>query len=349
MIGVVGLALLATAGPAAAIDNGGLGIRPANEPDFFHLSLYPGAATDATAIVSNHTQTPVTLLTYPVDALSSPQGTFALASETDPRAGVGAWVQMNVEQITVPANSELKVPFRLSVPAGTPPGDYAGGLIIQSPMVQGETSTLDDGTAVRLDTIQRQGVRIYLTVTGTALESLQHSELSWAQTGDTITFTLPVRNTGNTILHPTATLDVSGWVGANTQLTFDTPESLLPGATLDLHAQLTNAPLIQVGSADATITSEAGTEQVQTSLVYAPWALLGISLVVLAAAVYGVWRAARFVRRARRAIAAQVSRAEPRTGLPKTAPLPVEFSTVARHGSVSVTVFPEAAPTPTPT
>lgn len=318
MVAALGLALLATAGPAAAIDDGALGIRPANESDFFHLSLYPGAATDATAVVSNHTQAPVTLLTYPVDAQSSPQGTFALASQSGPRAGIGAWVHLGADWITVPANSDLEVPFRISVPPGTPPGDYAGGLIIQSPPVQGQTSTLG-GTAVRLDVVQRQGVRIYLNVAGAAVKSLQHGDLSWQQSGDTVTFTLPLHNTGNTILHPSSILDLSGWIGANTQLTFDTPESLLPGATLDLHARLSHAALIQVGSAEATITSEAGTDHARISIIYAPWTLIGISLLILVAALYGARRTVRFIRRARHAIA-QVNRTGPGISVLSTPP-----------------------------
>ncbi|OIQ83607.1 hypothetical protein GALL_345950 [mine drainage metagenome] len=321
MVAAFGLALLAGTGSATAVDNGTLGIRPANEANFFHLSLYPGAATDATAIVSNHTQAPVTLLTYPVDAQNSPQGTFALASQSEPRAGVGAWVDLGVDQITVPANSDLRVPFRITVPAGTPPGDYAGGLIIQSPPVQGQTSTLAGGTAVRLDVVQRQGVRIYLNVAGTAVKSLDHGALSWQQTGDTVTFTLPVHNTGNTILHPSSTLDLSGWIGANTHLTFDAPEELLPGATLDLHAHLPHPPLIQVGDAQATLTSAAGTDHAQTRIIYAPWALLGLTLIVLAAALYGARRTVRFIRRARRALA-QITRTEPRISVPETAALP---------------------------
>ena len=303
MTAALALCLLAGSGPVAAIDNGALGIRPANESDFFHISLYPGAALEATAIVTNHTQTAVTLLNYPVDATSTPQGAFALANQDEPRPGVGGWVQLANDHITIAANSELKVPFKISVPAGTPPGEYAGGLIIQSPPVQGKTSTVDGDTAVRLDVIQRQGVRIYLNVAGTAVSTLKHGDLSWQQTGDTLMFTLPLNNTGNTILHPSATLDVSSWLGANTQLKFDTPESMLPGSALELHARLTQAPAIQSGTAAATFTSEAGTEHSETSVVYAPWPLLVVGLFLVLAVAYGAWRAVRFVRRARHAIA----------------------------------------------
>lgn len=306
MTAALALGLLASTGPAVAVDDGALGIRPANESDFFHFSLYPGAALDATAIVTNHTQSPTTLLNYPVDGTSTPQGAFALANQDDPRPGVGGWIHLDEDQITVAGNAELKVNFRISVPAGTPPGDYAGGLIIQSPPVQGQTTNVNGDTAVRLDVIQRQGVRIYLNVAGTAVSSLQHGDMSWQQSGDALTFTLPLKNTGNTILHPSAALEVSNWLGANAQLTFDTPESMLPGSTLDLHARTAKAPLVQSGTARTTITSEAGTGHAETSVNYAPWPLIVTGLLLVLAALYGSWRMVRFVRRARRAIA-QVS------------------------------------------
>ncbi|MCP2046534.1 UNVERIFIED_ORG: hypothetical protein J3D58_000606 [Paenarthrobacter nicotinovorans] len=301
------LGIFLMAGPASAVDNGTLGIRPETESDFFHLSLYPGARTEATAVVSNHTSSPVTLLTYPVDGENTVQGTFAMASQSAPREGVGAWVELDMERITVPANTDLKVPFSLTVPEGTPPGDYAGGLIIQSPTVQGETTSVNGDTAVRLDTIQRQGVRIYLNVAGTVAKSLAHGGLGWKQNGESLDFTLPVRNTGNTILHPTAHLNVSGWPATATRLEFDTPDGLLPGASIELHATLERAPIIQSGKAEATVSSEAGTTQADSRVFYAPWPLLALGLVFIAAAGYGTWRAFRVIRRARVALLQQQS------------------------------------------
>jgi hypothetical protein len=298
----VGLATFGAAGPALAVDNGTVGIRPGNESDFFHISLAPGASIDDVAIVSNYTDAPVTLLTYPVDAGNSTEGTFAFGSETADPAGVGSWVTLEAGQITVPAQSHLKVAFRLSVPQTTPPGDYAGGFIIQSPPVEGETSTIGT-TAVRLDVIQRQGVRIYVNVAGKAARALTHGALTWSKSGDAVTFTLPVHNSGNSILHPTAALDLTGWPTANAHLDFEAPESLLPGASLTLHARLAQAPLVHAGSAEATITSEAGTARTRATVVYAPWIPFGIGILVLLAAFFGAWRAARFVRRARRALA----------------------------------------------
>ncbi len=313
---LLALLTLATAAPqsAHAVDDGVLGIRPSNESDYFHLSLSPGAALDAVAIVSNHTDAPVTLLTYPVDAHSTPQGTFAMAARPDPRTGVGGWVQLTADSLSVPPNSELEVPFRIRVPANTPPGDYAGGLIIQSPPVQGATTAVDGGTAFRLDVVQRQGVRIYLNVAGTAVSSLEHGELTWQRQGTELSFTLPVRNTGNTIVHPTASLDVSGWPGPAAQLVFDAPESILPGSGLELHARLRQAPPVNVGVAKATLVSEAGSRQAQASLVYAPWFAVITGLLTISAALYGAWRGAKFVKRARLALAQVAANPAARAG-----------------------------------
>lgn len=206
----------------------------------------------------------MTLLNYAVDGQSTAQGAFALAAQADTSVGVGTWVALDAGEITVPANSDLAVPFRLTVPVGTTPDDYAGGLIIQSPPVQGETTTGNGDAALRLDVIQRQGVRIYLTVDGTASATLTHGDLTWERSGDSATFALPTTNTGNTSLFPVTELSIDSAIGANDSLSFNTPESILPGATLTLRAVLTGLPLIQAGTARATLQSDAGTETVST-------------------------------------------------------------------------------------
>lgn len=300
LLAPVGLAL-GVPQAAQAIDDGTLGIRPQLQSDFFHIALSPGAAIDATAIVSNHTDAAVTLPNYAVDGQSTAQG--------DVSVGVGAWVTLEAAEIIVPANSDLPVPFRLSVPVGTTPGDYAGGLIIQSPPVQGETTANGGDAAVRLDVIQRQGVRIYLTVDGTASAVLTHGDVSWDRTGDSITFALPITNTGNTILYPTSTLLIESAIGANTSLIFSTPESILPGASLTLEAVLTGLPLLQAGTAHATIQSDAGTETISTSLVYVPWWIIALAVLLLLVMAFVIWRATLFVRRARRAMV-QVARTD---------------------------------------
>jgi hypothetical protein len=302
LLSIIGL--LATAGPASAVDDGSLGIRPATESDFFHLELSPGAAIDATAIVSNHSADPVTLADYPVDAHTTPQGGFGMGAQTDTRSEVGAWMHLaNDGQVTVPAGSELSVAFRLVVPKDTPPGDYVGALIIQATAVIGKTSTLKGGAAVRLDVVQRQGVRVYLHVAGTAIKQLAAGLMSWTSNADSATFSLPMTNSGNTILHPTATLRVHGWFGLDREVKLTADDAVLPGATYTFTTTVRSVPVITFGAADTTIRSEAPAETVHSYFSYVPWLpIIGI-LVVLLLLGFGVWRTSRWVRKALRALA----------------------------------------------
>ncbi|WP_174775477.1 DUF916 domain-containing protein [Cryobacterium frigoriphilum] len=329
---------LVPAAPAAAVDDGTLGIRPELEADFFHITLDAGSSIDATAIVTNHTNADVTLLTYAVDGMSTPQGAFALADQDDTQVGSGAWVSVDSASITVPAESDARVPFTLSVPVGTRPGDYPGGLIIQSPTIEGETTTNEGDAALRLDVIQRQGVRIYLTVAGTAVETLEHGDLSYDRADGALTFTLPITNTGNSILNPTAELDLSSVIGATETVTFTAPESILPGATLDLTAQITPAPFLQLGTATATLTSAAGTDTASTGVNYAPWWFVAGLLLVLAAVGFAIWRIALFVKKARAALAQISQAATPAT--PATPSTPSTPSTTTDAATMPTATTP---------
>ncbi|MGM7774517.1 hypothetical protein ACSVHC_00590 [Arthrobacter sp. KNU-44] len=58
--------------------------------------------------------------------------------------------------------------------------------------------------------------------------------------------------------------------------------------------------------AEVQLSSEAGAAPATSHVFYAPWLLLSIGLPVLAPASYGAWRAGRFIRRSRVALAQTV-------------------------------------------
>lgn len=289
--------------PASAVDNGALGIRPANESDFFHVSLAPGATVETAAVVSNHGNGSVSLLIYPVDATNTTSGGFAFGGQKDSRTTIGVWSSIGVTKITVKANSEIRVPLQVSVPSGTVPGDYAGGLIIESPPVVGSSSAAGKGGAVtRIDVIQRQGVRIYLRVTGTATAKMAPASLSWKSTSTAVEFTLPMTNTGTIILHPKATLRVTSSTGSTPKdLSFNTPQSLLPGQSILLRAHLADPPLMDVAHLTATVTSEAATQKPTGTLVLMAWWVLVLILVGIALLAFASWRIIRYVHKSREA------------------------------------------------
>jgi hypothetical protein len=298
------LTFAAGASPASAVSSGDLGIRPATESDFFHLTLTPGASTTATAVVSNRGASPVTLLDYPVDAHTTTQGTFAMGARTETTRGVGRWARLPGSTVTVPAASQVSIPFRLSVPRGTPPGDYAGAIIIQAPPVTGRTATLRGGTAVRLDVVERQGVRIYLTVAGSGRRAQKVGPLSWHRNGRVITLSQTVRNTGTVTLHPANRVSLTGWPSLDVHARAIGPQELLPGASFTFHARVPAASPVSDATGTSVIRSEAGSRRTTIDVVSLPWLVVLGAFVALTLIAVAAWRFLRFIRRARRAIAA---------------------------------------------
>lgn len=289
---------------ASAVSDGSIGIRPANEANFFHLSAAPGSTLKSTAIVSNQGATPVTLTIYPVDAVSTSAGNFAFEAQQADFTGIGLWAKTGAPTVTVPAHSELRVPFVLSIPARTVPGDYAGGVIIQSAPIVGSVSAADkQGAVSRIDIVERQGVRIYLHVAGKDTSTLARPALHWSTSSRGVNFSLKLVNTGTTILHPKATVMVSSRIGAPAvQLSFNTPEELLPGEDVTLHARLTDPPQIEIASLKAQLNSEAGSETPLGTLVLLNWWLIFGSLIAAVLLTFVGWKGIRYALRARAAI-----------------------------------------------
>lgn len=297
VVGVVSFA-----GSANAVGNGTLGIRPANESDFIHVTLVGGSAQHEMAIVSNRTNAPVTLLDYPVDAIETSAGDFAFAAQSSKPVSLGSWITLASPTITLPAHTERNVPFTVTVPDGTLPGDYAGGLIIQSPPVKGTAALATNGAVTRMDVIQRQGLRVYLKVAGVATQKLAAGTLTWSQNNDTMSFAVLLRNTGNTILHPQATLLRTGMFGLTHRVNFVTPQNLLPGSSVTMHGSMNGSPGGDNGEATLVLKSEAGTQTQHVHILYAPWQLIAGAALLIALLTLAGWGGTRFVRKARAAI-----------------------------------------------
>lgn len=299
--------------PAAAAESTNFGIRPADAADHFRMELAPGAATDQTAIVSNRSDETVTFKVYAADALTTDQGGFALRGRDEPRTGVGQWAELPFDTVTISAGSQQEVSFRLTVPTAATPGDYAGGIVLEAPPREGTPGEVGDQTAVQLNVVERVGVRVYLTVSGTARADLSAGPLSATDEDAAIVFTLPITNTGNVILKPTVTATVRAKVGGNENLTFTQVESLLPGQTATVRATWQEPPSLVWARVDAIVRYEGGTERAQTDIRRVP---VIPAAIIAAASLLVLWlilRAVRTVREARRVLRQQ---APPRQGRP---------------------------------
>ncbi|HEX8629834.1 MAG TPA: hypothetical protein VF755_16850 [Catenuloplanes sp.] len=309
-LGAAALACAVPAGPAHAQapappgPAGGItvGVRPSDEAEAFHVNLVPGEQSDRVAVVSNLSATPVDLLIYPAAATNTAQGGFALAPREEPLRQVGSWTTLQVSSLHMAARTSASVKFRVDVPAHTTPGDYAGGILIQR-TEQGRPAGSGNDLALKVNVVQRVGVRIYLRVAGQVEQALSVGALTWKQGGRGGTYSLPVTNTGNVRLKPSGQVVLNGFRLPSEAIAMSRIEELLPGSSVVVTGTMPERPLYGWGDAVATVQYGEGQQATAvTRIRFVAWlpTLLGSAALVVVA--LGLWRFLRFVRRARVAL-----------------------------------------------
>ena len=216
---IVFLLILLMPASALAIDNGEMAIYPANWDGQNELTKYwyiynldKGDSINDQVVVENTGNTDLVVKIYPVDALTTSDGAFALENEDEEKNDVGAWVKLNESEVNLSAGEKKTVDFTFSVPEDTFPGEHMGGIVI-------ENKQIVEGEIINLKT--RVGVRIYQTVPGEVIKKVdiknigvtgQYSGLSDLFYDYKTKFTL--LNEGNVQLAPNIELSVdSPWFG----------------------------------------------------------------------------------------------------------------------------------------
>ena len=286
---VVGCMLSLTQ-PATAADDERASIQPAKAGGqtrlHFILDLRPSTTTRDSLTLANRSTEPVTFDLYAADAFNDAQGAFVLRRADDAKVGLGAWVVLPTDHVTVPAQSTSQVDFDVVVPASATPGDHAGGIVA---LARGGDGFPGSGN-VALRIRNGVGVRIYGRVHGPATPALAITRLdvnpkrplsSQFGLSTSAEVVYEVKNTGNVRLIPTIEVEVGNAVtGRMPQEKQQLPE-LLPGQSTT--ARQTVDDLASTGRAKVKVVATAQTARaVRTTTVWVvPWLLLGLVALVV--------------------------------------------------------------------
>ncbi|MEV0680803.1 DUF916 domain-containing protein [Actinosynnema sp. NPDC050436] len=282
--------LLLAAPPASGQDDITWGVRPADNAlgagrANFGYTAVPGAAISDELLVTNHETRSLTFRVYAADAFTTSSGQLDLLPAGKPSAHVGTWVRFAAEEVTVPAGQALAVPFTLSVPAGTTPGDHSGGVVTS-------LAVADNGVGITVD--RRLGARMHVRVGGDLVPRLEVRDLRVSFDGSANPFargvakvSYTVANVGNTRLTAGQRVRVEGlfgWFGQDAEVAA-LPE-LLPGEGATREVSVPSWPAGRV-SATVEVTGAvpggAGVDPVADSDwdLAVPWAAVIAALVVL--------------------------------------------------------------------
>ena len=170
----VAVFLIATmAPPASALESFGIGALPANPradnprtKSIFVYEAQPGKTIVDAVKVINNSSGPKTLSIYPVDSQLSSDGAFACAQAADTPSGVGKWLKLAKEKVTLQPGTNETVSFTMTVPRGAEVGEHNGCIAIQD-----LTTQQKDARGIVLNF--RSALRVAVVVPGKTKASLK--------------------------------------------------------------------------------------------------------------------------------------------------------------------------------
>ncbi|MFE5809028.1 hypothetical protein [Streptomyces sp. NPDC056491] len=291
-----------SAGPAhpAAADEPGWTARPAagtagstppsGARPYFYLAGAPGTVLEDRLALANTTDQERTITLRGADAYNAADGALAVRPATGAGPGVsggtgapatggaGSWISFGASTtVKVPPRTRAVVPFTLTVPPASPPGDHPAAVI-----------ATEGGHEV--------GVRVHLRVGGPTLAALTVEDVAVRGRGPATVIAYTLVNRGNVALAPELRIRAEALVGEvpDAPRGRTVPVELLPGQRVELTEPWPGAPALDRVGITLTVTAPGGARAVATASrwfvpgILAGWAgagVLGLG-VTTAAALY---------------------------------------------------------------
>lgn len=236
---------------------------------------------------------PLTLELHGQDAVQTLEDAFRVLSPDEESHGVGSWLRLGADEVTVPPRGHVVVEVALDIPAGAEPGDHAGGIVAAATVAQ------PGGGTVRYQV----GTRVHVRVAGPVEPALATNGLDARYEGvldpfgaGSLAIATAIENTGTVRLRPVAGVRVSSLFGLweGRAPLGDTGE-LLPGGAVAVAAELAGVPALgplwievtfpSVESRGQDVTATTKVESATIVVWAVPWTLLVALLVLVLAAV----------------------------------------------------------------
>lgn len=241
---------------------------------YFYAEGAPGTVLQDTVSVRNPGGKPLTVRLRGADADNDGDGTLSVRARAK---DTGAWITFAERTVRIPARTRADVPFTVSVPADTAPGDHPGAILASA---GGRTAA----------------VRVQLRVGGPTLSALtvEHVRIH----GGHISYELV--NRGTTVLTPKLAVRAEGLFGEVLDRAPRTlPVELLPGRRVRLDEPWPDPPALDGVDVELTVTAEGGARAeaaAETWFVPKAAAVAGAAAGLTVCAGGALW----FVRRVRR-------------------------------------------------
>jgi hypothetical protein len=188
------------AASAFAVSSGGFGGRPAN-PDpnnprsesIFIYTLKGGQTKEDQVLVTNNSDETATIVLYAVDGVTTNTGAYTCKQKSEARVGIGEWLKLSEEKVTLAPSENRLVNFSLTMPENTDVGEHNGCIVFESADDPGEVV---NGGSVRLRT--RSAIRVAATIPGDLRRNIEIDNFAAATvSAGHQDYTITLGNNGN--------------------------------------------------------------------------------------------------------------------------------------------------------
>lgn len=163
---------------------------------WFEVTGEAGNSVTLTAGILNSGDIPASLQTYATNAFNPPNGGFQASPEDEAPTGATLWIDYPTTTFDMQPGDEMKVAFTLTVPSGTPPGEYVTALAVQT------ADALEIPGSSTFRQILRNTVSVEITVPGQMTSGFELGVPAVLASDATLLVEIPVINTGTARIRP---------------------------------------------------------------------------------------------------------------------------------------------------
>lgn len=181
---------------AQDVGSGGVGGRPAyprednsRSNSIFIHTLDPGESVKDGVNVINNSNEEKSVLVYPTDSVVSSGGAFACEQFVDERDGVGSWITLDKNRVTLASAENEIIDFIITVPANADVGEHNGCVVMQGE----EQNESTEGIGLSF----RSAIRVAILVPGDIVKQLEIVGFTPKVGDEKVTLTTNVENKGN--------------------------------------------------------------------------------------------------------------------------------------------------------
>ena len=165
--------------PAYAVGNGSVSVSPTtseykvDEPltkGWIIEKLNPGDEVRRKVLVSNSTDEEKTVQLSEEDYYAGNEGGYSY-TDKEQLKGVGTWMMLDLNQVTLPSQKSTEVGLTIKVPADAKAGEYSGVVALQ------EVSKNSSKQAINF--VSRVSTRVYITVPGNLQTGVKFDEFKF--------------------------------------------------------------------------------------------------------------------------------------------------------------------------